>query len=166
MERHAVFVRPQCAVFDHFILIIYKFPCGILVDAQPAVLTPILPKAHILAEITVTEISIAGISVTGISAAGISVTGISSAEDNGGEILPEDIAFRRIPDPNQLSGIIVFVDEAHQNITFPVTVHIVKGDGIECLLRVGDVHGKGHAVKKDLLRQIPVEGGAAFAHRD
>ena len=150
-------------------------------DAQPAVRTLILPKTHILteisvvkisvagissADISVADISVAGISAVGISAADISAAGISAAEDNGGEILPKDIAFRRIPDPNQLSGIVIFVDEAHQNITLSVTIHIIKGDGIECLLRVGDVHGKGHTVKEDLLRQIPVEGGAAFAHRD
>ena len=106
MERHAVFIHPKRTVFDHFILIVYKFPCGVIADAQPEVLPLILPKAHILAQVT-------------------------AAESNGGKILPEDIALHRVPDPDQLGGVTVFVDEAHQNITFPVTVHIVKGDGVE-----------------------------------
>ena len=75
-------------------------------DAQPEVLPLIFPKPHILAEVT-------------------------AAEGNSGEVLPEDIALHRVPDPDQLGGVTVFVDEAHQNITFPVTVHIVKGDGVE-----------------------------------
>ena len=35
VERDAIFVHPKRTVFDHFILIVYKFPCGILADAQP-----------------------------------------------------------------------------------------------------------------------------------
>ena len=35
VERDAIFIHPKRTVFDHFILIVYKFPCGILADAQP-----------------------------------------------------------------------------------------------------------------------------------
>ena len=35
VERHAVFVHPQCAVLDDVVLIIDEFPGGVLADAQP-----------------------------------------------------------------------------------------------------------------------------------
>jgi len=35
VERHAVFVHPQRTVFDDIVLVVHKFPCGILADAQP-----------------------------------------------------------------------------------------------------------------------------------
>ena len=35
VERHAVFVHPQRTVFDDIVLVVHKFPGGILADAQP-----------------------------------------------------------------------------------------------------------------------------------
>ena len=141
VQRHTVFVRPQCAVLNNIFLIIYKFPCRILIDAQPKIFVRVLPKSCIIAW-----------------------TALVSR--NCGQILPIDIALLRIPDPDQIRCIPVFVKKAHPYIALAVAVQIVKGDAVKCLLRIGDVHGKGDTVEQHLLRDVPVEGCAALAHCD
>ena len=115
VQLDAVGIGDRGAAHDGVFVGTEECPVCILIDAQPEILPDIFPQP---------DIELKGI-----------VRRVFAARHIG-QLLAEDIAHMRVPDPHEVRLGAVRVAEVHSDIAFAVTVHVIKADGIKRALRI------------------------------